>query len=151
MYARKLMYTIKHGNKTIGLPHKNKHFIIGFDNQTIAKKVQYAMHPEPEITLISSYTIDLAPALSAMGIKNTSLVLDVGATLYVPKHPECSMAPKHDRELYIGYDDYLDFLAYPLTRYVGVVLPYDLIDEDKNKFVFRSHVIEPSLSALLLE
>lgn len=143
------MYTIKQGNKTVSLTHKEKHYIIGFESVVHARKVQYSMHPMPEMVLLRNNNIDVRPSLNAIGLKNTSLVLDIGATLFIPKHKGDPLHPINDGCFHLGFEKYNEFITYPLTKSLGIVMPYELKDEDEHEFMFRSHVIEPTFNSLL--
>jgi hypothetical protein len=146
--STRMMYTIKQGSKTVGLSHRDKHYIIGFDNLATAKKVQYTMHPQPEITLLRGGGINIGPHLKQLGLNNTSLVLDIGGTLFIPKY-KGSPSPMNDGAYHLGLDKYDEFITYPLTKSIGIVLPYDLTQEDEDEYMFKAHVIEPTFNAFM--
>lgn len=145
----KVMYTVKQGNKTVGLSQNNKYYIIGFENPVLARKVQYNLQPNPEITLLRGKNINLASTLNDFGLKNTDLFLDIEATLFIPKFKGSVQDPMNDGGYHLGADNYNEFIVYPFTKSIGLVLPFKLDDEDEDEFMFRAHVIEPTFNSFL--
>lgn len=140
------MFTIQQKNKTVGMRHKDNHYIIGFNNVTQARKVQYAMHPEPRLILTRGDGLDIGSVLESLkpkGSNAVSIVIDTEATLFIPKFKGESTSPMNDGSFHMNTVPYDDFIAYPFTKMLGVIIPYDLVYEDDNEFTFRSQVIEP--------
>jgi hypothetical protein len=143
------MFTIQRGNKTVGLMHKNHHFVIGFKSVTHARQVQYHLHPDPTLTLVRGDEIDLRSHLEKKGIKQMSLIIDTKATLFLPKFKGTSTDPMNDGGYHLNNILYNDFVTYPVTKMVGIIMPYDLVEETAEEFMFRSHLIEPSFNSKL--
>lgn len=138
------MYTIQQKNKTIGMSHNERHYVVGFKSSKLARKVQYALHPEPKLILVRGTDIDLSKDLQNKGINDLSLIVDTEATLFMPKFKGSSEDPLNDGGYHLHNVLYKDFVTYPFTKMIGVIMPYDLLEENEEEFVFRSHVIEPS-------
>jgi hypothetical protein len=129
------MYTICRGNKTVSVKSDNKDYIIGFNKILIAKSVQYNIHPEPKIILLRSN-------IQKIKKEDLSLSIDNDATLFIEKHNGCALNPINDGGYHINTTKIHEFMLYPYSKNIGVVLPYDLIDENENEFIFKSFVID---------
>ena len=136
------VYTLKIGNKTISVNHKQRHYVIGFKNVVHARKVHYSMHPEPKFTLIRDNNIDLSKSLSEEGYDLT-LSLDVNATLFIPKCKGSTLHPLNDAGVHMATSAEKEFLTYPVLKHIGVIMPYRLFDENDDEFIFTSYVIDP--------
>lgn len=140
----KQMFTLKQGNKTVGLVHKNNHYIIGFESFIKARKVQYNLHPNPEIMLVRGDTID-----KHLYFGDIDLKLDIDATLFLPKYKGSPNDPMNDGNYHLNSEIYNEFIVYPFFKNIGIILPTELKDEDENEFMFKAHVIEPSFNSKL--
>jgi hypothetical protein len=130
-------YTIKRGNRTISYFNNNKHYIIGFKKSSIARKVIYNIHPEPEIVLFQSENIELVTT------EDMKIAFDTQALLFIPKCKGSVLEPLNDGGFHLGIIKYDEFIQYPFTKGLGIIIPYDLIHEDKNEFQFNSQIIHP--------
>lgn len=145
VHSTNKMYTIKQSSKTLGFQHNNNHYIIGFDNVKLARKIQYSLHPYPEMKLLrGTNQIDLKNVMDKIGCENTSLIMDLEATLFLPKFKGSSNNPLNDGGYHLNVEKYEDFVAFPFTKMLGVVMPISLTYEDENEFVLLSNVIEPT-------
>lgn len=129
--------TINRHNKTIGFYHKNKPYIIGFKNGSVARNIMYQLHPNPKFMLLKNNPIKTKDIKT-----NTELVIDSDATLFIPKDIKSNI-PKSNDDYYINVFDYENFIVYPYTINIGIIIPYVLIHEDSNEYVYKSHVIDP--------
>lgn len=129
------MYTICRGNKIISVRSNNKDYIIGFNKVIIAKKIQYNIHPEPKIILLRS---------NIQKIKEGDLTLSIDndATLFIEKHNGCALNPMNDGGYHINTVNINEFMLYPYSKNIGVVLPFNLIDESECEFIFKSIVVD---------
>ncbi len=136
----KIMYTIKQGNKTFGLMHGEQFYIIGFSNNKMARKVQYNLHPQPYIHLKKNKQIEL-------DIMKKKVMIDPVSDLRIQKYQGDPNDPMNDGNYHISvyYDS--EFLVYPYKKMVGIILPYDLIEETDKEFHFLSTVIDPFFDA----
>ena len=127
-----MIYTLRQGSKTVSLKHNDCHYVIGYKNVIVARKVHYFMHPDCDFNLMR----DKNP------VRNP-LTLDIRATLSIPKCEGSIMDPMNDGAFHIHVvrDDV--FLSYPMTG-LGIIMPYDLQDENDKEFVFTSYVIDPT-------
>lgn len=137
-------YMIHKNNKMIGFYYKNKPFVIGFKSAPIARNVMYHLPVEPTFTLLPSNPKVLQN--ESLGI---DLLIDNEATLFIPKTDFLSL-PKEEG-YYLLDMEYQEFLIYPYTKNIGVIIPYVLLDENEEEFIYRSHVIDPlDISSFLM-
>lgn len=128
------MYTINSGNKTVSVHSDNIHYIIGFKNVRIARKVQYNMHPEPIITIIKNPETQ---------ITNNNVHLNNDVTLFIPKAPLDLPPAMRDGGYHIHEYKENDFMALPSTRNIGIIIPIKLQEETNEEFVFKSILFDP--------
>lgn len=132
------MYTICRGSKTVSVNSNNINYVIGFKSLSYVKKVQYNIHPEPKIILLKSNT---------QIVKNEGLAIDITidneATLFIEKHLGDALDPLNDGGFHINTSKIDDFVLYPYSKNIGIILPFDLLDETENEFIFKSIVIDP--------
>lgn len=136
----KIMYAIKQGNKTFGLMHGEQFYVIGFACNKIARRVQYNLHPTPYIHLQKNKQIEL-------DIMKKKIMIDPVSTLKIQKYQGSSDDPLNDGNYHMSvyYDS--EFLLYPYKNMVGLILPYELIQETDTEFEFLSTVIDPFFDA----
>lgn len=127
-------------NKSVGFVNYNKHYVIGFKNSQVARKVMYGLHPEKK-----PYLLRDDPQILSDIKTGIELTIDSSATLFIPKFQGSSTYPLNDGGFHIKTVNYEDFLVYPMTHSLGVVIPFVLIDESSEEFMYRSHVIDPLL------
>ena len=133
------MYTLQKGNKTLSLLHKGHHYVIGFKNIKQARNVQYKIDPEPTFTLHRGVEIDLGKPLN--------LILDTNATLSIPKYEGSPSDPMNDGFIHLNTVALDEFMTYPLTKMLGIITPFEIIEENTQEFVFLAHVLEPYFDA----
>jgi hypothetical protein len=126
------MFAIHKSNKTIGFTYNHRHYVIGFSNVMMARKVQYSMNKDPIITMVrSDIEMDLSKKVKE------KLVIDLRASLFITKG-------KRDDQLHLETCSHREFLMFPYEKNVGIVMPYQLIDESEVEFHFKAHVVEPA-------
>lgn len=130
-----MINTIQQYNKTVGFYHQRRPYVIGFRNGHIARNVMYKMEPNPIFTLLKQNPTPVIHEDTSL-----ELVIDNEATLFIPKNKDLEI--KTD-DLHITPIEFDDFITYPYTLNVGIVIPYVLVSEDEEEFVYRSHVIDP--------
>jgi len=117
------MYLLNRGAKSIGFRKKNKSYVIGFTNVIFARQIQYNLHPEPEFDLLelSKYK----------------------GTLFVPKHQGDPLHPMNDGGYHMSKIQRHEFYGLP-NKGLGIIVPYEIVSEDDNEYVLRSHVFDPA-------
>lgn len=138
-----MINTIQQYNKTVGFYHKKRPYVIGFRNGHIARNVMYKMEPNPIFTLLKQ-----SPTQMINEETSLELTIDSEATLFIPKNKDLEIK---NEDLHIAPVEFEDFITYPYTLNVGIVIPYVLVSEDEEEFVYRSHVIDPMFEVPDLE
>ena len=148
-------YLIKQKNQTVGLNeyHGNRihQYVIGFKSSILARKVHYNMDPEPVLRLerkdrinITNEVNSLLAELNVSGVDN-EVYIDVMSMLYVPKmsNPGGIMDPMNDGGFHLQEEPLEDLYMMPFEKNIGMILPYDLLMEDKKQMVLACQVIDP--------
>ena len=120
----KSIYTIKQKNKSLGLCHEDKHYVVGFKNVITARSVQYFLHPEAKLSMEKN------PLQAPNGL------------LFIPKHIGSPSDPMNDGGFHMEQLSFEEFIGYP-SHMVGIVMPVGLMEEDEQKFIFESYIVDP--------
>lgn len=140
------IYTICRGNKTVAVPHRNNHYVIGFKKPMEVRRVMYNMHPEPHFDLLRNESIDLSNDLSNAGVVDISLNMDIGATLFIPKFKGDLMDPLNDAGFHMSAHNEEDFFLFPIQKNIGILMPMYLQDENEDEYIFKVMVMDPARS-----
>ena len=136
------IHTIRRGNKTVSVRQSSgEDYVIGFRSPIYARNVLHNMHPEPRILLLRDANNDLGPELNLD--EDLVLNLDVSATLYVPKFAGNPLDPMNDGGFHVHQYTEDEFLMFPFHKNLGTVMPYLLLDETADEFVFKTLVMDP--------
>ena len=157
----KNMYTIKRGSQTVGMTDSHgRRFIIGFSNPSTARYVMTVMHPQPDISLKRSMQLNVSDevntGLGQMGVGADFLVsdltLDLDAEVVIPKFvndekmDNFSSVMMADGGFHMSAVPSEDFLSYPFSHMVGIIIVTSTKNESKNNFVFSTMVVDPSFN-----
>lgn len=150
-------HLIKQGHKCLGLQHCNASYVVGFKNPLLARKVHYTLHPEADkrIRLERSVTFDVTDdvtdGLGSLGINyvGQKVTIDTQALLHLPKHGAGGVLdPMNDVGFHLDIVEACNFYMYPFERNLGVIMPYELLEESADELVMWSHVIDPTIDPL---
>lgn len=158
----KKVYTIKRANQTIGMTDSNeRRFILGFDNPVAARKTMYDIDPEPKLRMLRSNTLNVSEEvnhnLNHIGVHPDYMVcdltLDSDAVLFIPKatlpeHISDQMATHAltDGGFHLEEIETEDFLSYPFSHMIGIIIPNKLIEESNLAFVYSAMVVDASFN-----
>lgn len=125
-----MISTIRLGNKAISSLYNEKYHVIGFENITIARHVQYnLLHNNPIIyTNVKKHNNVERPLHTNVELimQKSTINTDI---LNNPFHLET-----HSRK---------DFLCYPINKMIGIII-VDTIDEECDKLIhMNGFLIEP--------
>ena len=127
-----MFYTLQQKNKTLGMTHRDRSYIIGFKKPLVARTVQYSLHPEPSICLKRGELI-----------YKKGVWFDTDSMLILPKFQQGNAwDPINDGCFHMSTMADHEFYKLPFAKGVGIICPYTLIDESREFFVFRSHVVD---------
>lgn len=132
---------------------RNKQYVIGFNKHYMAKNVCTWIHNDPIIRLKRKHndnlTNDFNTALHGAGLEQLcveSLTVDYAAHLIIPKR---SKGDVDDAEIMFNVMNIpaSDFILYPFERSVGLILPTDLLRENRKEAIYIAQVIDPCFNA----
>jgi len=136
------MYTLQKGQNILSVWHKRSEYFVAFPKAINARKVHYNIHMQPNLLLLRDTNIDLHRDLFDNGY-DLHLTLDVKSTLFIPKNRQKCIDPIYDAVFTMVQVEESDFLKVPIKSDKGIVVPYDLLDETDDEFMFRAYVIDP--------
>jgi hypothetical protein len=143
MNAKKSIYMIGLGSKNLSVRSRNVDYVIGFNKVMMARAVHYYLPPYPELSLVRGEDINLSDRLENIGLHNSRLVIDPAVTLFIPKTKGTIWHPLNEFGQFLDVKNELEFMTYPMTKGVGIIIPQEIKDETEDEFVIRSFLIEP--------
>ena len=137
------VFVIKQQNKHVSVRHNSRHYVIGFQTAFMARKVQYYIHPEPQIVVVKHNPfISLKNDLEQHGYE-LDLKMDTDVKLFIQKNNGSPLDPMNDGNFHFASHKISEFFDMPIKQNLGVIMPYMLEEEDEYEFMFRSCMIEP--------
>lgn len=115
--------------------------MVGYRSKPLAKTILKRIELPPKYMLLPDNPVELHDPQT-----DVRLIIDTNATFFIPKskHKDVhTMDAGNPDPFSIQQVDYHDFLLYPVTHGMGIVMPFFLIMEDENEYVYRAHVIDP--------
>jgi len=128
------IFIIKNNKTSIGLTSKGSQYVVGFKHASIAKHVSNHIDINNNMLILKHSPIKMYEPTT-----KTELVIDNKATLFIPK---LKNKEKLTNKLVVTEVDYNDFVIFPVTKSIGIIIPYIML-EDEQEFIYRSHVIDP--------
>lgn len=141
---KEFVHAIRGKTGLVGLHHNGGHYVVGFSS-THVKQVLRRVDINKPITLERHYVADISGeinhGLHRLGVdcKMKDVHVDLASLLTIDFRKE-DEAANNLSSIEIQYDD---FLMYPFKMGLGVVMPYDIVEENVDQIVFRSQVIDP--------
>lgn len=137
------VYMIGLGGKHLSVRSMNVEYLVGFEKNLLARKVQYWLPPYPELSVVRGDSITVSPASFPLPSPTSKLVMDTSATLFISKTSGSIWHPMNDIGFYLDVKNEDDFLMYPFTKRAGIIIPQNILSETEDEFVIRSCIIEP--------
>lgn len=135
------MYLLGQGTTHLSVRSMNTTYILGFKSVLLARGVHYNLPPYPELSLVRGEKITVCPDVpSRPGMR---LIIDPDATLFIPKTEGTIWNAMNDVGHHLVVMKEAEFLAYPVTKRVGIILPQRIRSETDDEFVLSSFIIEP--------
>jgi hypothetical protein len=131
---------IKKGHKAVCANYKEKPYVVGFSNTTLARHVQYNLLHDPEPIIYLDNSIEK----NTIKIQYTEheIPLHLECLLYVQKaiiDTEIINSPYH-----LDMMSRDDFLCLPIDKMLGIVLVENVIDECDSLIIMNSNAISAS-------
>lgn len=128
-------------NVSLGTYHKNCSYIVGYVYPNDALYATRHLSKNVKINMT-----DYEPSLQTRVIeteegKQVLIVLDQTFPVHISKQ----YSPEFD--WYTEEMDLQTFFSIPLTRNIGLVMPFDKVDETENEMIFQSYIVDPVYDA----
>lgn len=130
----------------VGFQDKGRSYIVGFANMVHARGVCASLRVNPNIMMQRHYIEEITSELNK-GLRERDaelpqvpeVTIDMSAQVRIPKaHANAPKAPYS-----ISTISSEEFLVWPFTRNIGVVIPYEVYTEGTDFTVYLSQVIDP--------
>jgi len=133
-------------NNILNIRHHNQNLLIGFSLKCHAVEVRKYVHLNSSMKLSNYVTTDRATEMNDMlhnrGIFNvniTSMNISENAHLTISKKININKTNCNIEQIPLS-----EFIMYPFSKNLGIVIAHDLINENKNEFIFESQIVEAS-------
>ena len=162
-------YSIARGNLRVGVAETSltnaatsRHHVLAFDNVTMARHVQYRMHPTPTLSLSRNVSLDIDVTkeilknLETEGVRHlhqdwfredTKIVMNLACTVSVPKmDPNNEGGPLHphnDGGFHLDTLHPVQVFMLPFERNVGILIPRDISSESGEHIILECNLIDP--------
>lgn len=130
----------------LSIRHSNQSLLIGFTHKCHAVEVRKYVHLHSSIKLSNYIPIDRAQEMTDMlydkGIFNVnipSMNISEDAHLTISKKININKTGCDIEQI-----PFSEFIMYPFSKNLGIILAHDLINENKNEFIFDSQIVEAS-------
>jgi hypothetical protein len=140
-------YVLKCKNQLYSASIGPKVFAIGFFRKDFAKMVRNQADLHHNLTIIarnqSDVSDDVNDGLVSLGVRTKpykNVIIDDTAQLRIPK-----IDPRILNQEEVAVDSVLteDFLMYPLDRNLGIIMPYDIMENTSRQWNFICQVVHP--------
>lgn len=139
-------YILHHRNGSLQFRrNKTQLYTVGYRSKQLAQTLLQKMEHPPKYMLLPDNPVELYDPSS-----DTRLIIDSNATFFIPKAKAAKALKEKGGDIgdledlfTIERVDYHDFLLYPVTHGTGIVMPFFLVTEDEDEYVYRAHVIDP--------
>lgn len=133
-------------NQFVGLRSQDTSYLIGFQKKTYAKELAKVLCPEPDIRIVRSQhqqNKNMHCNLMEMGVPEKAvsyLNVHTHTELIFPKNTNISDPMFHYEVTDMTQPDFANL---PFDKYLGILMPYQKIEENDQQVVFMSCMIEP--------
>jgi hypothetical protein len=137
MNFNKKIYTINDNKRPLSLFYKGKPYIIGFENSTTARYVQYnIMEKDPVVYIENNKNVNVN-----IRFKEYDIPYHMSVDLYIKKkNPSDERIVKNNYHVNVIERDV--FLCYPIDKVLGVILSMKIVEECNSEIIMSSKMIE---------
>lgn len=133
------IFTLNQNNRSLSVVHKEKHYVIGFKNITLARKIYFTIEKNPNIDIIRYNDIK-----SKLKDFNITINFDTEATLFIKKKEGAVWSSMFDVGYYINEYKDNEFFLFPIEKQLGIVMPYKLEEETEYEYMLKALIIDPT-------
>ena len=138
-------YVIKQGRDALSVNHNNRSYMVGFSKPHLANLTRSKLGPVDSLYLQRKYIYDVTDEVNA-GLKLMNITDIRVNKITMDTHAELTLY-KATKGLCNDYDiekvSTEDFLMYPIEKNIGIVMPYDYIEENSEVMKMTSNVVDP--------
>ena len=150
---------IEQGRRSMSLRDMNKTYVIGFQHIDIAKRVASNVSPNVanllriKRSMAENVALDVKRTMMEMQMPLTpvanDITIDVAASLYIPKSVlysgyNISDVTPTEKDAVVHEVDYNDFMMMPFQNNVGIIMPYDIVQDSVSEYEFLCNVVDPA-------
>lgn len=131
-----MKFLIQRKHQPLNIITNGRDYHVAFDKAVVARSVMHAIPPYPQLELMRGEPINICK-------DEVALNMEVDATLFIKKCKHNTMHPMHDGGYHLQTVkdvDYFDRILQDDT--CAMIIPYRLMCEDEEEFVFRCQIIE---------
>lgn len=146
-------YLLRSKNYNVSLRHVDQSFIIGFLKKEHVNEVRKFAHLNTEIELTSYITTNQATTINNMmvmrGLPNPKI-----DNINICDDARISVSKKiniNKEACSVEIVPFSEFIMYPFTKNLGIVLIEELMDENQERFLFQAQVAEPSYNPSMFQ
>jgi hypothetical protein len=135
-----MKYLIQQNHQPLRVKQSNLTYHMGYENSVIAQNVMQNLKPDPKCSLSRGYKA----IATIYGVK---LSCETNATMFIEKNRGFPLHQLNDGAFdIVTMDDAkffnLLFKDVSIESRKGIIIPYRLVAEDEDDFVFRCKIIE---------
>lgn len=146
-------YLLRSKIYNLSLRHVDHSFLIGFLKKEHVQQVRKFAHLNTDIELTSYITTNQAKLINDMmlvrGLPNPKI-----DSINICDDARISISKKiniNKQACDIEVVPFGEFVMYPFRKNLGIVLIEDLVDENKDRFLFQAQVAEPSFNPSMFQ
>lgn len=152
-HTPKNTYLLCSKNYNLSLRHVDHSYIIGFLKKQHIQEVRKFAHLNSAIELTSYITTNQAPLINDM-MKSRGLPNPHIESINICDDARLSISKKINinKEICsVEIVPFSEFVMYPFSKNLGIVLIEDLVDENPDRFLFQAQVAEPSYNPSMFQ
>jgi hypothetical protein len=146
-------YLLRSKVYNLSLRHVDHSFLIGFLKKEHAQQVRRFAHLNSDIELTSYITTNQAPLINDM-MKLRGIPCPKIENINICDDARISISKKiniNKEACNIEIVTFSEFVMYPFSKNLGIVMIEELVDENQDRFLFQAQVAEPSYNPSMFQ
>jgi len=149
-------WMIRSGKNSLSLRDAQKTYVVGFPHKDIANRVAANISSNLDTmrlkrSMVEDVALDVKRSMMEMELPISpvadTITIDVAARLSIQKsllYKGYNISDIADIENTIQKMDYNEFMMLPFSSRLGIIMPYDLVNENAHEYEFLCNVVDPS-------
>lgn len=130
-----MKYIIHQKQRPLIAASRGQKFRIAFDKAVTARNVMHCMHPSMEVLLTRGDQIKVTKS-------DLTVNMEVDAFVFIKKHDSNPHHPMSDGGFHLETWNNEQVFKAVFEENHGMIIPYNLVTEDQEEFVFRCQVLQ---------